>query len=995
MRFRTLAFLFLVALVALPVAAQEQRASIEGVVKDASGAVLPGVTVEAKNLSVGAVVNTTTDANGAYRFPALAPGNYEITAALQGFNTAKSQPVRLALGQLKSIDLSLTVGGVTENVVVTADTPLVDVKQSARATSIRNEQIDLLPKGRDFTTIVTQAAGVNNESKSGGVMIDGAAAGENRYIVDGAETTNLQTGASGKAVIADFVEEVQVKSSGYTAEFGGATGGVISVITRSGTNTWRGNVLFNYQGSALTGPERPTLRLQLADATKSEYITYPKDTNNRLEPGLSFGGPILKDKTWFYIAYQPTFNTTERSVVSTVNQSTVTKTRKQPVQYLSANNTAQLGSSLRTRIAYNNSWSKTDGNLPALQGTDPLTTNYATGTTYPNWSLAGQLDWVATPTLYIGARAAYYNSDVHSFGIPSVPRYVCYNSNSSVLPSSDPNYCASSFASVPSNSSTARDQQKRTAFQVDATWYGNLGGQHTLKGGAQLDRIGNNVLSGEQGNLVYLYWNAPGAPQTYNGQTGAYGYYRVRSNGPYPQLGFVTEGNVSTNNLGLFLQDAWTISNKLTINLGIRTENEHVPTYSTAVGVPKDGITFKFGDKLAPRAGFAYDLRGDGKWKAYGSWGVFYDIFKLELPRGSFGGDKWLYYYYTLDTTNWSSLVGYSGCPPTCKGTLLSSPNGIDMRHVSLGSDTIQPGIKPMQSQEMSFGLEHQLSSTTALSLRYVRKWLVRAIDDTGSLDADNNEIYIIANPGEGLTASAYPGVPLPKPIRIYNGVELTFTKNFSHGWYLRSSYLWSRLYGNYSGLSQSDENGRMSPNVGRLYDYPLMSFDQTGNPVNGILATDRTHQVKAQFIYQLAEGTSVGLNQFVASGIPKTSEMAVGPQSSGYPMFYAGRGDKGRMPMYSQTDLQLQQEFRLGGAKRIQLIVNVLNLFNQKTATNFSPTVLAGGKTLSINEGVFYQHGLQPFDTLAAGIAKDPRYMMSNAFQGAIAARFGVKFIF
>ena len=253
MRFRTLALLCLVALVALPVAAQEQRASIEGIVKDASGAVLPGVTVEAKNLSVGAVVSTTTDANGVYRFPALAPGNYEVTAALQGFNTAKSQPVRLALGQIKSIDMSLTVGGVTENVVVTADTPLVDVKQSARATSIRNEQIDLLPKGRDFTTLVTQAAGANNEAKSGGVMIDGASAGENRYIVDGAETTNLQNGTSGKNVIADFVEEVQVKSSGYTAEYGGATGGVINVDHQERHEHWRGNVLFNFQGNALSG----------------------------------------------------------------------------------------------------------------------------------------------------------------------------------------------------------------------------------------------------------------------------------------------------------------------------------------------------------------------------------------------------------------------------------------------------------------------------------------------------------------------------------------------------------------------------------------------------------------------------------------------------------------------------------------------------------------------------------------------------------------------
>jgi outer membrane receptor protein involved in Fe transport len=132
---------------------------------------------------------------------------------------------------------------VTETVQVTAETPLVDVRQSSRATNIRAEQVDLLPKGRDFTTLVTQAPGANQETKLGGLSIDGASAGENRYIIDGIETTNLQSGTSGKNVIVDFIEEVQVKSSGYTAEFGGATGGVINAVTKSGTNDFHGSAL--------------------------------------------------------------------------------------------------------------------------------------------------------------------------------------------------------------------------------------------------------------------------------------------------------------------------------------------------------------------------------------------------------------------------------------------------------------------------------------------------------------------------------------------------------------------------------------------------------------------------------------------------------------------------------------------------------------------------------------------------------------------------------
>src|SRR3982750_1782884 len=256
MRARTLAAVMAVLLFAWPVAAQEQRGSIEGVVKDSSGAVLPGVAVEART-NTGVVLTATSDPSGTYRFPSVAPGTYEVSATLQGFSAKKQGNVDVGLGQTKKVDFALALQGVSESVQVTAESPLVDVRQSARQTNIRAEQVELLPKGRDFTTLVTQAPGANNEAKLGGISIDGASAGENRYVIDGIETTDLQNGTSGKNVIADFVDEVQVKSSGYTAEFGGATGGVINVITKSGTNDWRGNALFNWESSRLAGASRP------------------------------------------------------------------------------------------------------------------------------------------------------------------------------------------------------------------------------------------------------------------------------------------------------------------------------------------------------------------------------------------------------------------------------------------------------------------------------------------------------------------------------------------------------------------------------------------------------------------------------------------------------------------------------------------------------------------------------------------------------------------
>jgi hypothetical protein len=990
-------------LMAWPVAAQELRGSIEGVVKDASGAVLPGVTITAQTAN-GAVVTTVTDDTGTYRFPSLAPGDYTITANLQGFAPGKNDAVRVSLGQVKKVDFSLAVQGLTESVQVTAESPLVDVRSTTRQTNIRAEQVELLPKGRDFTSLVTQASGANSEPKSGGISIDGASAGENRYIIDGIETTDIQDGTSGKNVIADFIEEVQVKSSGYTAEFGGATGGVINVLTKSGTNNWRGNVGLQMQGDALTGNRRPTLRLNPTNTTIAEYHTFPEDDQTRLEPGFALGGPILRNRAWFFGAYQPALTTSDRAVdpatAGNPSAGTQTSEQKTQVQYATGNVSAQLSDALRGRVAFNNNWSEVKGLLPALGGTDPQGTNYAKTSTFPNYSISGNIDWVASPNLFFGIRGGYFSRDQYDSNVTEEPRVIFSNGNNLNIPGVPDNLRqAQGFNSIPTNNKVDRDQFTRAYFQADGTMYGNLAGAHQLKFGVQLDRVGNNVLSGESANLVRIHWGfalSSGVPLT----NGPYGYYQVRSNGVDPKKGFVTEGDIHTTNIGLFLQDSWTINNNLTVNLGIRTERERVPTYAVGSDIPEFGLEFPFSDKIAPRVGFSYDVNGDGRWKAFGSWGVFYDIFKLELPRGSFGGDKWLEYYYTLDTFDWTTLVSGANCPPACSGTLIRGP--IDFRHPSFGSDSIDPDLKPMKQQEGTAGIEHQFSDKIAFGLRYVHKQLDRTIEDAGALDADGNEIYVVANPGFGLTAFAHPGVPYPKAVRDYDSVEFSLEKRFADSWYLRSSYLWSRLYGNYSGLSQSDENGRTSPNIGRVFDYPMMMFQDGGEPALGRLATDRPHQFKTQFIYQFGFGTSVGVNQYVFSGLPVSREIGIYPTSN-LPVQYLGRGSDGRTPMLSQTDLQLQHGFRIG-ARQLQLTFNVLNLFNQDTAiskfTNYHRLNGVSGSSAfganALDEDLFYS-GQQTLAQLieAQGVIKHPAFLMDNGFQAPIQARIGVKFIF
>ncbi len=1023
MRVRTLAALLAIALFALPVAAQEQRGSIEGVVKDASGAVVPGATVEARAAGSG-VLSTTSDASGAFRFPSLLPGTYEVTASISGFKPGKVSNVEVKLGSVKSVEFSLQLASVTEAVTVTAESPIVDVKTSGKSTNIRAEQVSLLPHARDFTSLVTQAPGVNNESKSAGVMIDGASAAENRYVIDGMETTSVLYGVSGQNLVADFVEEVQVKSTGYAAEFGGSTGGVISVLTKSGTNKIHGTGSIQFQGSSLTAANNQTLRAVQGNATLAEYHTYPKDDNKRYEPGVSVGGPVAQNRMWYFGAYQPAYTTTKRDVNAASTGRTDTNPshtqQKQEVQYLTSNATNQFGQKLRTRVAFNNSWSKTDGQLASVIGTDSPSTTYLKGTKFPSYSVSGTADYTVSPNLIVSGRLGRFLTDAHDFNVNNVVLYLFATPNIGMagVPSNlqhDQNY-----TNVPNNSGTDHDTQTRNYAQLDATWFGKAAGQHQVKGGFQIDRRGNDVVTGELKNRVTLTWATGGTGCPFG--FGTFGCYEVRSNAVAPETGFITGGNVKSNVYGVFVQDNWSFNNRLTVNLGVRTESENVPAYGQGPDVPPNPIKFGWKDKTAPRAGFAYDLKGDGRSKVYGSWGIFYDIFKLNMPRGSFGGDKWISYYYSLNDPDYTKIT--AGCVTAgCPGTFFTSR---DFRQPSVqpGQDVAPPGsLKPMRTQELSFGFEHQVSSSLAATVRYVRKNLDRAIDDVGDLTA-GNESYIIANPGEGLVnvfdistgTSVFrpqePGgvfpttahlITMPKAKRLYQSVEGRLEKRLSNRWMAIGSYTWSRDQGNYSGLSSSDENGRTAPNNARDYDYPVMAFNGDGTPQDGILDTDRTHQFKAQALYLTKWGTSVGVNEFAASGTPLTRQVPI-VAGSNYPVRYMGRGSDGRTPFLTQTDIFVQHGFKVGGGRELQLMANVINLFDQRTITNKVTTQRRTGVIPNApgyyQEAAFYAGQLNWPDLINKAVANNlmslnPQFLMANGYQAPIAMRVGVKFTF
>lgn len=990
-----------VLLMGVPVFAQEQTGAIQGTVTDSDGGVLPGTTV---TISGDGYTNVTvTNANGFYRLPAVPPGNYTVAAELDSFQVSDYEDVKVSLGSRLALDFKLYPDTVKEVIEVTAEAPIISLTSSDTSAVISQEWVENLPTGRDFTSVVSQVAGASDEGDLlGGISIDGASGAENRFIVDGMDTTNLQDGTSEKTLITDFLEEVQVKASGYNAEFGGSTGGVISAVTKSGTNQFKGEVHAYFEEEGLLIDEREfrgggrNRTLQRNPTTGSpEYASFDADDFSRTETGFSIGGPIYKDNVWFFAGYSPTTVEDDRAVTFLSDGSSGSFNRQFDNDYISANVTASLGP-VFLKLSGNISDQERDNILPSLNGTgssDP--DSYNVDRNSPNESFSLNADWLVSSNTSLNLRGGHFEYDTQDSGFYTGVWYGF--STASALPQDIfPDFPSANVRPLgsltPSNSGTAFDLFERDFITGDASFYfDGFGGEHEIKVGGLVEDIRNEVLDGYTNTRLLFYWGRTRTDLSGVARTGTFGHYRV--------LQIATQGEVEATNNALFIQDSWRPNGRLTVNLGIRAEKERIPSFAADSNIPSTAIGFDYDDKIAPRLGFAYDLKGDGRWKLYGSAGVFYDNTKLEMPRGSFGGDKWVDYFYGLETFDWQSITAscritensIESRPTGCPGEFLFAA---DRRFPSNDPDnsTIDPNLKPLESNEITLGVEHMLTPKIAIGARYVRKELERTIEDVGVAVPGVGEVFFIANPGEGVAENILgPGFPnQPKAVREYDGLTLTFRKNFSDNWGLNASYTYSKLYGNYSGLASSDEDGRLSPNVNRFFDGLQSSFDANGRPVFGRLGSDRPHQFKAQFIYETPWGTIVSLDQRIASGTPITSEYDVTP---GLPFFPFGRGDLGRTPTITQTDLYLAHEFAIGSSNSFEVSMSVFNLFDEDEAIDFNNSAVQEDLPLS-NEEFFA--GFDPNQVVADNnISRNPLFGLANQFQSARSVRLGVSFRF
>ena len=311
---RWLTGLAAVLLLAAPVVAQERFGGLTGTVTDSSGAVLPGTTVNITSKTSDAVRSVVTGTDGVYLINDLEPGRYAVTIELAGFARTLVDDVSVGLGKTLRVDAQLKVGDLSEVVQVTgAGSRDIDLRSTLVAHNLPAEEIDRLPKGRSFQSLALTAPSVNAGEIEGGFQVNGASGAENAFTVDGIVTNSLVDGRSRQNTVFEYLQEVQVKTAGIAAEYGGALGGVISAVTKSGGNTFRGEGHYYYEGTTLGAGPVKRLVLDPSDDVTVSYVQDDKQPDHRNEIGGSIGGPILRDKLFFFGSYSPRFATRTNS----------------------------------------------------------------------------------------------------------------------------------------------------------------------------------------------------------------------------------------------------------------------------------------------------------------------------------------------------------------------------------------------------------------------------------------------------------------------------------------------------------------------------------------------------------------------------------------------------------------------------------------------------------------------------------------------------------
>lgn len=913
--------------------------AIEGRVTGPSGTGLPGVSVEGKSPSLQGIRRASTGDAGDYRFPSLPPGTYAVTASFSGF-TSVQKTAYVTLDSTATVNLTLEVSA-EEKVVVTGEAPLIDLTSTSTGSSFTEEVLKRMSIGRNYADIVLSQPGViiDTSQNLGGlgervlnVAIQGSTSLENLYLIDGVNTTNVIRGFQGKSINPETMQEVEIKTGGYQAEYGRALGGVINVVTKSGGNEFHGDVFAYYNSKSMRAE---------AEVGDEDIIAAEKTEVDRWDAGADLGGFILKDRLWFFGSYDR------------LERDTIRIPQAGPVA-----GEGVLQESTSDTYSGKLTWNISRGST--LVGTlfaDPEKKSGAVN--LPSSTAPATY----TADRYVGGQdyAARLNQLFGSFGILTLQYSRHSDRFETKIPFeaeqpriTDRTVPGVIVASGGFGNINSLVNHKSTRDGYSASFAAYLGNHEVKLGGdyEDMETVGVNRRTGGQVLTILPCRANPQNPASVDRcvRAGGIGAPYVNWRGENVPAGVVyTHGflanfdgtpvlsilvDTPTLAYSAFLQDTWRVSRRLTVNAGLRWDREEIQNHRQKTVIDLDNM-------WSPRIGVVWDFIGDGTAKLFGSYGRFYYQFPTDLNFRAYGPSDFV-------------IVAASNYDPASLTHDPATPfPGSSV--TPLGDEPADRNLEGMYQDEFTVGVEKALTPTFVVGLKGSYQRLGQVLEDRCDLDylhPDNNgQFCAIINPGsseryargdfpcnnfdnERPDASAFDAVcnenggpPIGRASRIYRGVELTARKSFSERLWAKASYIYSSLRGNYDGAARL-ESGQADPGVNADFDF----FHFYEHNAHGKLYLDRPHSFQLGMTYLTPFGLTAGLSTYIRSGPPRNKEEYF---NGGYvqEIFGVRRGTAGRAETQYEANLSFAYEFKTG-----PLIITprlyVYNLLNRRGET-------------------------------------------------------------
>ena len=922
--------------------AQQGTADLRGRVVDSQGGVLPGVAIVVRHQESGLFRETVSSADGSFLLSGMTPGMYEVTAELASFKRYSQRDVRLEVGRATQIELKLEVGGLTEAVTVTSEAPLVDTTTQEIGGRISSQEfVDTPSFNRNFAGYLGMLPGVVATISATTFGADSiSVAGQNvrnvNYTMDGSNNNDTFNGGNGGAqarVPVEAVQEFQLLSSQFDAEYGLTSGGVVNSVSKSGTNQLHGAGFVFFQDEKLSALEYFAAKEGLEEAPSKQQ-----------QYGGVLGGPIIRDKAHFFgsverilldssvTAFIPTRPDLSRTDVEI---SRVWNT------YLRADHQINSGNTWGLR------WLRETSPQPLQIQATTHTPSRHEAETDVDWTVVGNLTSVLGSSKVNTFRVSAVSEDVF-FGNPRF-------NNGEPQDTLPPQLNYLSFQDQQSARANRRLDVAYGADNVFAWFVPGKGGDHDMKAGINYLYSTLRIQDFSTQNGIFTMnvdvpFNA-GDPRT----------YPERLNVRVGTVDFLMKGHF----IGMFAQDRWKLNNNLTLNFGARYDIEILPTPNQdnpLFADDPDGYPMDL-NNVSPRFGFAWALDDAGRSAVRGGAGIFYQRTSYTFLTNMFSNGRFSDSFVVNFPTNTFDPGPRQGRLPTdpmlvngpnVNRTLLNSmfPPGTRVRN----GGTVRfdnPDRINMFSRTYSIGYERQVGSTMGVSVDFIRseqrnQYVLKELNPQVRSGTRATDSTARTNPLVGRVGEWAASVLTIEPVGEidYNSIQFSATKRYSNNWQARVSYAYSRGRGNTPAGQADDAVSQFLGDLNLDAEYGPTSVDRPHIlTLTGTYDVPRTGGLKLSGVFRARSGTPFSLRNTTfdndRNGFTTNEYLPAGTYSGAPPdanaphaipltVDYKGGRAGGRNPKFVQADLRAGYRFQLGGGRTLDAFLDIFNVTNR-----------------------------------------------------------------